>query len=138
MVLHRIENKIKSIEDTLKILEELKPNCKEKFLNDLIYQGALLHYLYIVSDRCIALAEMVLKYKNCKRANSYYESIDLLGECGIIPANFAYTFAPIASFRNFLAHDYERIDYIEICKGVLDRLDDIKRYIAYIKELLQT
>ena len=39
----------------------------------MIYQGALLHYLYLVADRSIALAEMVLKYKNCKRSNSYYE-----------------------------------------------------------------
>lgn len=135
-MLHRIENKIKSIEETLQLLEELKQGCKEKFLDDLVYQGALLHYLYIVADRSIALAEMVLKYKNCKKSNSYYESIDMLGECKIIPAEFAYDFARIASFRNFLAHDYERIDYLEICEGVLGKLDDIKRYLGYIKEAL--
>ena len=135
-MLHRIENKIKSIEETLALLEKLRPECKRKFLEDMIYQGALLHYLYVVADRSIALAEMVLKYKNCKRSNSYYESIDMLGECGIIPAEFAYGFARIASFRNFLAHDYERIDYLEICEGVLSKLDDIKNYLTYIKVAL--
>lgn len=135
-MLHRIENKIKSIEDTLTLLEKLKPECKKKFMDDMVYQGALLHYLYLVADRSIALAEMVLKYKNCKRANSYYESIDMLGECGIIPAEFAYDFARIASFRNFLAHDYERIDYLEICEGVLSKLDDIKKYLVYTKKAL--
>ena len=135
-MLHRIENKIKSIEDTLTLLEKLKPECKKKFMDDMIYQGALLHYLYLVADRSIALAEMVLKYKNCKRSNSYYESIDMLGECGIIPAEFAYDFARIASFRNFLDHDYERIDYLEICEGVLSKLDDIKKYLVYTKKAL--
>ena len=80
-------------------MEYLKSDCKERFLKDIIYQGVLLHYLYIVLDRFVALAEMVLKYQKCKRTNSYYESIDLLGECGVIPADFAYNFARIASFR---------------------------------------
>jgi uncharacterized protein YutE (UPF0331/DUF86 family) len=135
-MLHRIEAKIASIEDTLSTLDELKSDCDEKFLTDKIYHGALLHYLYLVSDSSIALAEMVMKYRNIPKSNSYYESIDLLGEKGIIPPNFAYEFAKIASFRNFLAHHYERVDYQEICKNTLDKLDDIRLYLKYIKENL--
>lgn len=100
-MLHRIENKIIAIEEIVSILETLKPDCKKKFLEDKIYQGALLHYLYQSADSSIALAEMIIKHKNLTKSNSYYESIDLLGEHNIIPANFAYDFANIASFRNF-------------------------------------
>ena len=135
-MLHRIENKIKSIEEHLHLLDKLKPHCKEKFLEDKIYQGALLHYLYLSADSSIALAEMVIKFKELQKSNSYYESIDLLGEHGIIPANFAYEFAKIASFRNFLAHHYERIDYLEICENTLNKLEDIRLYISYIKKSL--
>ncbi len=103
-MLHKIKNKIKSIEHTLAILDKLKPECQEKFLTDDIYQGALLHYLYLAADSSIALAEMLIKFKNIQRPNSYYESIDIIGEYGIIPRDFAYEFAKIASFRNFLAH----------------------------------
>ena len=42
----------------------------------------------------------------------------------------------IASFRNFLAHHYERIDYKEICKNTLNKLNDIRQYLHYIKESL--
>jgi len=133
-MLHRIESKIIAIKEILNILDELKDDCDKKFLNDKIYQGALLHYLYLVADSCIALAEMVIKYKGLKRSNSYYESIDLLGEANIIPANFAYDFAKIASFRNFLAHHYEKVDYKEICKNTLNKLDDIRKYLSFIKE----
>lgn len=136
-MLHRIESKILAIEEILEILETLKSDCQKKFLTDKIYQGALLHYLYLAADSSIALAEMVIKHKNLKRSNSYYESIDLLGESGIIPANFAYDFAKIASFRNFLAHHYERIDYKEICENTLAKLDDIRKYLAFIKENLE-
>ncbi len=113
-MLHRIESKIKSLEETVALLDSMKPDCLSKFNEDKIYQGALLHYLYLAADTSIALAEMVLKFKNLRRSNSYYESIDLLGEYSVIPAEFAYDFAKIASFRNFLAHHYERIDYREI------------------------
>ena len=132
-MLLRIEEKISSIEEIVKILYDLKDDCDEKFLSDKIYQGALLHYLYLVSDMSIALAEMIIKHKNLKKSNSYYESIDLLGECGVIPAKFAYDFAKIASFRNFLAHHYERIDYKEICTNTLNKLEDVKKYLQYIK-----
>ncbi len=132
-MLHKIEQKIQSIEELLVLLEELRDDCNEKFLTDKIYQGALLHYLYLVSDSAIALAEMMIKYKNLRKSNSYYESIDLLGEYNIIPADFAYDFAKIASFRNFLAHHYERVDYKEICESTLEKLDDIKLYLHYIK-----
>ena len=135
-MLHRIESKIISIEELLITLDELKPDCNEKFLTDKIYHGALLHYLYLVSDSSIALAEMMIKYKNIQKSNSYYESIDLLGEYGVIPANFAYEFAKIASFRNFLAHHYERVDYKEICESTLDKLEDIRLYIKYIQDAL--
>jgi len=135
-MLHRIENKIKAIEEIVTILETLKPDCKEKFLGDKIYQGALLHYLYQSADSSIALAEMLIKHKNITKSNSYYESIDLLGEHGIIPPNFAYNFAKIASFRNFLAHHYERVDYREICESTLEKLDEIRLYLQYIKDNL--
>lgn len=132
-MLHKIEKKISRLEYYLKILDSLKADCESKYLKDPVYEGALLHYLYLVSDGSISLAEMVIKYKELPSAQSYYEAIDILGENEIIPKEFAYSFAKIASFRNFLAHDYEKIDYLVICKEVLGKLDDIKEYICYIE-----
>jgi len=79
---------------------------------------------------------MVLKYKKKEVAQSYYEAIDTLGEIGVLPREFAYKFAKIASFRNFLAHDYEKVDYLVICEDILQKLDDIYKYLEYIKESL--
>ncbi len=136
-MLHKIENKIIKIEETLELLNEIGQDCKSKFLIDKIYQGALLHYLYLIADSCIALAEMMIKYRQIPQSESYYQSIDLLGEYKIIPAQFSYDFAKIASFRNFLAHHYEKIDYIVVCEDALEKLDDIKLYLEYIKKNLE-
>ncbi len=131
-MLHKIEKKIDRLRYYLKLLNDLKKDCKEKFLKDPIYEGALLHYLYLVSDGAVALAEMVIKYKSLPPAQSYYEAIDKLGDYDILPKEFAYNFAKIASFRNFLAHDYEKVDYLVICDEILDKLYDIENYLDYI------
>jgi len=135
-MLPKIEKKMEKITYYLSLLYKYKENCKERFLTDPMYEGALLHYLYKVADSSISLGEMVLKYKNKDAAQSYYDTIDTLGEYDIIPRDFAYDFAKIASFRNFLAHDYEKIDYLIICEEVLNKLKDIEQYVKYIKESL--
>jgi len=134
-MLHKIEKKIHKIEKYLQILQTLKPDCKKRFLSDDIYQGALLHYLYLVSDSCVSLSQMVLKYKNLDIAENYYDVIDLLGEYNIIPKEFAYSFAKIASLRNFLAHDYEKIDYLQVCDDLLNKLDDVAIFLGYLKQI---
>jgi len=128
--------KIQKIENYISILEKYKVNCKERFSNDEMFEGAVLHYLYVVSDSCISLAEMLIKYKSFGLTQSYFDSISLLGQKGVIPREFAFEFSRIASFRNFLAHDYEKIDALEICEKILNQLDDIKEYINYIKKVI--
>jgi len=78
-----------------------------------------------------------LGFAQALRHIGYYEAIDSLGEVGIIPKEFAYDFAKIASFRNFLAHDYEKVDYTVICEEALEKLSDIRQYLEYIKTAIE-
>jgi len=131
----KTSSKIGKIRRYLNIVESLKAECEEKFNEDPIYQGALLHYLYLISDSVVSLSQMVLKERKIDYAQSYYESIDLLGEHGLIPREFAYDFAKIASMRNFLAHDYEKVDYKKICKDVLGKLSDVEKFLQMVEKL---
>ncbi|WP_333654128.1 type VII toxin-antitoxin system HepT family RNase toxin [Dissulfurispira sp.] len=130
----QIRIKIEKIIEYKKILDNMKEDCNDKFLKDPVYRGAILHYLYLIADSCVSLAEMVIRDKGLRTPQSYHEAIDILGENKIMPPDFAYEFANIASFRNLLAHDYEKIDYLKICREVLGKLDDISKYVDYIKE----
>jgi len=134
---HKIEAKMKRVAYYVSLLQSYQQECLERFKSDPMFEGAVLHYLYLASDGCIAIAEMMLKYRNIGASHSYYEAIDTLGEYNIIPKQFAYDFAKIASFRNFLAHDYEKIDSLIICEDALRKLDDIERYLIFIKENLK-
>jgi uncharacterized protein YutE (UPF0331/DUF86 family) len=130
----RLIQKIGRINEYLKIIDTIKDECDVKFDKDPVYRGAMLHYLYLLTDTCIALAGMVIKKKNLRIPQSYAEAFDILGDSGVLDADFAYSFAKIAGFRNFLAHDYETIDSGVICTKVLASLTDIRKYIRQIQE----
>ncbi len=131
-----IRIRIERTREYIRILKDIERECEKKILIDPVYRGALLHYLYLIADTSISLAEMIIRYKDLRTPQSYSEAIDILGENKIIPPEFAYSFARIASFRNFLAHDYERIDYNRICTEALSKLSDVERYIQYIEKSL--
>ena len=129
--------KIGRIKEHLSIIRAIKDDCRAKFTSDPVYRGALLHYLYLLSDSCIVLAEMVIKHKKLRMPQSYAESFDILGENKILDADFAYRFASIAGFRNFLAHDYEKIDQEVICGQIMSNLDDVDQFLLQIQGTLR-
>lgn len=127
-----ILRKMGRVEKYLSLVEKLKPECDEKILSDEIYRSALLYNLYLMADSCIALAELVLKEKRLPSAQSYHDAIDALGEQGLLPREFAYDFAKIAGFRNFLAHDYEKIDEKKICREMLEKTGEVREYLSLL------
>lgn len=135
-MMERIRQKVGRIKEHLVVIRSMKDDCRDKILTDPIYRGALLHYLYLMADSCIVLAELVIKYRDLRLPQSYAESFDILGENGLLDKSFAYDFAAIAGFRNFLAHDYEKLEHEIICGEILDRLDDVDEYIRQLKKAL--
>lgn len=133
----RIIQKKGRIREYLSLIAGLEADCREKFLFDPIYRGALLHYLYLMADSCVSLAEMVIRYKDLRPPQSYHEAFDILGEAKILDLEFAYSFAKMAGFRNFLAHDYEIVDAQIICNEILPQLHEVKEYLQQIENLIQ-
>jgi uncharacterized protein YutE (UPF0331/DUF86 family) len=131
----RILQKCGRIREYLSLIVSLEPDCMNKFPTDPIYRGAMLHYLYLLADSCISLAEMVIRLKDLRPPQSYHEAFDILAEAKILDTEFAYSFAKIAGFRNFLAHDYEIVDAQIICNDVLNYLDDVKEFLHQIESV---
>jgi uncharacterized protein YutE (UPF0331/DUF86 family) len=133
----RIRQKIGRINEHLALIRSIKNDCRARFAGDPLYRGALLHYLYLLSDGCIVLAELVIKQRGLRIPQSYAESFDILGENQILEPEFAYQFASIAGFRNFIAHDYEKVDQEVICGHIMDRLEDVDLYLRQINSSLE-
>lgn len=134
--MERIYQKIGKISEYLKFIRSIKDECLERFRTDLLYRGALLHYLYLLADTCISLGEIVIKHKQLRIPQSYRDVFDILGENKILDTEFAFEFAKIAGLRNFLSHDYEQIDAKHICENILSRLDDVDMFIQQIEGAL--
>jgi len=131
--MERIRQKIGRIREYLSLIKSIKNECMDRFSVDLLYRGALLHYLYLLADTCISLGEAVIRYKKLRPPQSYQDVFDILGENKILKPDFAYKFAGIAGFRNFLAHDYEKIDMVLICKDILSKLDEVEIFLNEIE-----
>jgi len=134
--MEQIYNRIGRIREHLALIESMKDECLKRFTTDTIYRGALLHYLYLLADSCISLAELVIKHKKLRIPQSYHEAIDILGENKVLEPAFAYKFARIAGFRNFLAHDYEKIDVDFICKKILSEIGDVNTFLKQIENAI--
>jgi uncharacterized protein YutE (UPF0331/DUF86 family) len=130
--MERICHKIGRIREHLALIRSIKAECGARFVSDPIYRGALLHYLYLLSDSCIVLAELVIKHKRLRIPQYYAEAFDILGENNILDTGFSYGFAGIAGFRNFLAHDYEKVDGAFVCGEILARIDEVDIYLDQI------
>jgi len=87
-----------------------------------------------MADTCITLAEQAIRLKKLRPPQSYHETFDILGESGVLDSEFAYSFAAIAGFRNFLAHDYEKIEAQIICNEVLSKLDEVEEFLKQIEQ----
>ncbi len=134
--MERIRQKIGRINEHLTIIRSIKDDCETRFVTDPVYRGALLHYLYLMADSCIVLAELVIKKRGLRVPQSYAETFDILGENQLLDAGFAYRFASISGFRNFLAHDYEKVDKEIICGQIINSLEDVDEFLRQICAVL--
>lgn len=134
--MERINQKIGRIKEHLSLIKSIENDCLSRFISDPIYRGALLHYLYLMADSCISLAELVIKHKDLRIPQSYHDAIDILGENKVLDPSFAYKFAKVAGFRNFLAHDYEKVEAEFICNEIMPALDDVYSFIKQVENSL--
>lgn len=135
--MERIYQKIGRIREYAVQVRSMEAECLKRFSTDPIYRGALLHFLYLLTGSCIALAELMIKHKNLRIPQSYQESFEILGENKILEPAFAFSFAKMAGFRNFLAHDYEKIDPLLICEQIIPKLADIDQFTEQIEDALK-
>ncbi len=56
----KIIQKIARLREIILLLSTLKSDCRARLKNDPVYRGALLHYLYVLADGCVSLAEMTI------------------------------------------------------------------------------
>lgn len=115
----------------MKLLEGLRGRTFE----DPYDRGALERYFQLAAECVLDVGEMVIALRGLPKAESYRDVIRILGEAHAIEPTFARDLAPLASLRNLLVHDYERIDPQRLV-AYLAKLDEFRRFGREIARFL--
>ncbi len=69
-------------------------------------------------------------------APDYASAIDVLGDLGVLPADFARRFRAIAGFRNVLVHGYLGVDLSRVHQLLNVGLDDFADFARFVEDHL--
>lgn len=132
----KIAQKLLSLREYVGYLKNYQDCTVEDLKKDPTLRGAVERYLHLSAECVIDIAEMFISELGLRKPESYKEGIDILGEAGIIPDEFAYYFSPIAGFRNILVHEYTEIDIKEVHRHLQRDLIDFEEFAKYIAKYL--
>jgi len=132
----KVSEKLDNLREYVKYLEGYSTFTIEDLKSDHTLRGAVERYLHLSAECVIDIAEMMISELGLRKPEEYKESIDILGEAGIIPADFAYYFSPVAGFRNILVHEYAKIDMEEVHRHLQKDLADFEKFSRYIADYL--
>lgn len=135
---NEILNKLERLQGYVRILNTYKKCSIQDINEDFTLSGAIERYLEVSLECVLDIGEMVISKGGFRKPETYKEIIEILGEEGILPDEFAERFAEAAKLRNILVHMYVEIDIemiYEILQNNLDDFNDFARYIArYIEK----
>lgn len=104
-----IHEKLFKLQESVKILEELKAEGREKFFADFKIQDSATLNMFTSIEAIIDIGNHIITEVFQKQAKTYAEVIDILGATGVIPEEFAKENADMTKFRNLVAHNYDKI-----------------------------
>ncbi|MDO8436393.1 MAG: DUF86 domain-containing protein [bacterium] len=131
-----IENKITSVKKYLGILQNFKKYSRKQIEDDLNIRGAVERYLYLAAQAAIDTAEAFISLKNLRKPTTIKEGFEILEEEKIISIELRERMVKLAGFRNFIAHDYEKINYDIVYDVLQNKLQDIEKFLSQIEKKL--
>ena len=134
----KVANKIEKLREYASYLKNYQKYTLDDLIKDSTVRGAVERYLHLSAECVIDIAEIMIAELGLRKPEEYREAIDILGEAGILPDKFAYSFAPIAGFRDILVHEYTKIDLAEVHRHLQRDLADFEKFAGYIIEYLKS
>ncbi|GFP23030.1 hypothetical protein HKBW3S42_00960 [Candidatus Hakubella thermalkaliphila] len=132
----KVSRKLENLKEYVGYLKGYQSRTIEDLKRDPTLRGAVERYLHLSAECVIDVAEIMISELSLRKPEEYKESIDILGEVGIIPDEFAFHFSPVAGFRNILVHEYAKIDLAEVHRHLQKDLGDFEKFSKYIIDYL--
>lgn len=131
--IHLHLNKLKFYLKALKIYvgvttEELTKDFDTQLKVDRLFE--------LTIQSCVDIAQCLIVNKRYRFAEDSADAIRVLGERGVLDADFAESFSKMTGFRNILVHDYMDIDYEKVADNLNNHLDDFERFAKEVAKFL--
>ena len=121
-----IQNKLARIESYLTKLREIIPRGFKEYEKDWKTQMIAERGLQILIEIIIDVANCLIAIKNWGPTTSSADSIRLLALKKVISSEEPYL--KMIRFRNFIVHDYEKVDNAIVYSILTKNLDDIRKF----------
>lgn len=131
----RLDDKIKEIEKFLEELSEIIPNSFEEYIKDYKSKAACERYVEKIMEALVDLAFILIKEKKLKKPEDDQGAFKILQNENIISKELTEKLKDAKSMRNFLAHEYGKVDDEIIYDSIKEELEnDAKEFINYVKQ----
>ncbi|WP_151899588.1 type VII toxin-antitoxin system HepT family RNase toxin [Sulfurimonas hydrogeniphila] len=129
-----ILQKLKQLEENIKILEELKQEMQvEDIAANKRYEWELRYGFFESIQIMIDISCKVTNYFNLGKPENYKECIEILSKNDYLNKFHSQKYIAMIGLRNLLIHEYTTID-IKKLYDFLNSIDDFKNFIGEIKE----
>lgn len=132
-----IHEKLFKLQESVKILEELRAEGYEAFFTDRKNQDVATLNLFVSIEMITDIGNHIITEVFQKQAKTYKEIISLLAETGVIPSAFAKENEDMTKFRNLVAHDYDKITPEGIYENLQKAPDVFRTFAKYFVEFME-
>ena len=130
-----IERRLDELNERLARLHPLQNKNRSEFDQDPYLCDIVERNLEVSIQCCLDICHRIIAIEEARAPVDYYESILIMGELGVLPADFARSFAPVAGFRNVLIHEYVHLDWDRVYQ-YLQNLAVLERFSEAIRQWL--
>ncbi len=132
LILDRFED----IRRSLERLERIKVTPREQFLADQDLLDLASYRLLVAIEAALQICFHVSAQRLHRVPEEYADCFAILAEAGILEGELSRSLQQMARFRNMLVHVYWQVDYNRVYDILHKNLEDLRRFVRAIGELL--
>lgn len=131
---NRRGDKIIEIETHLKELESFLPSNFNEYINNIEKRAACERYFEKIIEAVVGLAFIKIKESDLKSPEFDREAFEILAAEKIISQELSLNLGNAKSMRNWLAHQYDKIDNRKVFDAINDKLFcDIRKFLEMMQ-----
>ncbi len=127
--------KLAEMEETLRRLQSYLPSTYEEFAKDWGRQKIVERALQILIEAMIDIGERLIALSGGLPPETSASVMERLEELGVVQN--AGRYIPMIRFRNFLVHQYERVDLAILYGIATKKLGDVEAYMTEVKAYVE-